>query len=149
MARLSYQVYLPFSGNIADSSGNGNPTTAVGNVLTDDAHGYPNNAFGATGNGERVLVTNNGSIKFDIAWSVSLGFMVHDNRFESLFDMVDPTTAYGFIMGVGIPHTDAARNCRAVRQLPGNIQQHPADPFGTLKPLTNVYRFRERTFLTF
>ncbi|HLZ88081.1 MAG TPA: hypothetical protein VKQ52_12590, partial [Puia sp.] len=55
-------VYLPFSGNIADSSGNGNPTQAVGSVLTYDAHGYANSAFGGTGNGEKVIVTNNGSI---------------------------------------------------------------------------------------
>src|SRR5579864_3854519 len=33
-------LYLPFSGNIADSSGNGNPTAAVGTPLTYDAHGW-------------------------------------------------------------------------------------------------------------
>ena len=32
-------LYLPFSGNIADSSGNNNPTLASGSVLTYDAHG--------------------------------------------------------------------------------------------------------------
>src|ERR1700760_1841290 len=68
-------VYLPFSGNIADSSGNGNPTSSVGSVLTYDTHGYANNAFGATGNGERVIVSNNGSIRFDTAWTLSLDFM--------------------------------------------------------------------------
>lgn len=98
-------VYLPFSGNIADSSGNGNPTTAIGNVLTYDAHGYANNAFGATGNGERVLVTNNGSIHFDTAWSLSFGLMVNDNRFEAMIELVDPTTAYGFILGTGTDPT--------------------------------------------
>jgi hypothetical protein len=98
-------VYLPFSGNIADSSGNGNPTTAVGNVLTYDAHGYANNAFGATGNGERVLVTNNGSIHFDTAWSLSFGFMVNDNRFEAFINMVDPTSALGFVLGAGTEPT--------------------------------------------
>src|ERR1700753_4486027 len=66
-------LYLPFSGNIADSSGNGNPTTAVGNVLGYDAHGYANSAFNATGAGERIYVTNNGSIKFDTAWTLSTG----------------------------------------------------------------------------
>ena len=88
-------VYLNFSGNIADSSGNNNTTQAVGNVLTYDEHGYANNAFGATGNGERIYVTNNGSIQYDTAWSISLAFMVNDNRLETFVSMVDPTNAEG------------------------------------------------------
>ena len=86
-------VYLPFSGNIADSSGNGNPTTAVGSVLTYDEHGYANNAFGSDGS-ERIYVTNNGSIKFDTAWSLSMAFMVNDSRRETYVSMVDPATGY-------------------------------------------------------
>lgn len=88
-------LYLPFSGNIADSSGNDNPTLAVGNVLTYDEHGYPNSAFGADGKGEKIYVTNNGSIQFDTAWAISLGFMVNDNRIETYISMVDPTTGAG------------------------------------------------------
>ena len=88
-------LYLPFSGNIADSSGNSNPTQAVGTVLTYDAHGYANNAFGADGSGQKVYVTNNGSIKFDTAWSLSLGFMVNDSRSETYISMVDPVTGNG------------------------------------------------------
>lgn len=89
-------LYLPFSGNIADSSGNANPTTAVGTVLTYDEHGYANHAFGADGSGtEKVFVTNNGSIKFDTAWSLSVGFMVNDSRAETYISMVDPVTGYG------------------------------------------------------
>lgn len=94
-------VYLNFSGNIADSSGNNNPTRAVGNVLTYDAHGYANNAFGATGNGEAIYVTNNGSIQFDTSYSISFGFMVNDSRQEIFASMVDPANGYGpsFIIG--------------------------------------------------
>lgn len=95
-------LYLPFSGNIADSSGNNNQTTAYGSVLTYDAHGWANNAFGATGNGERIYVTNNGSIKFDTAWSLSFGFMVNDTtRQQYYLSMVDPTTGLGpsFVAG--------------------------------------------------
>jgi hypothetical protein len=88
-------VYLNFTGNIADSSGNNNPTRAVGSVLTYDAHGYANNAFGATGNGEEVYVSNNGSIVFDTAWTLSVGFMVNDQRSETYVSMVDPLTGYG------------------------------------------------------
>ncbi|HLI94274.1 MAG TPA: LamG domain-containing protein [Puia sp.] len=98
-------LYLPFSGNIADSSGNGNPTHSTGSVLTYDEHGYPDQAFGATGNGERVYVTNNGSIKFDTAWSLSFGFMMADNRTEFLMSMVDPATGQGpsFTLGTTLP----------------------------------------------
>jgi len=88
-------LYLPFSSNIADSSGNNNPTTAVGTVLTYDAHGYANNAFGATGNGERIYVTNNGAIQFDTAWAISLGFMVNVNKSQTYISMVDPATGNG------------------------------------------------------
>jgi hypothetical protein len=88
-------LYLNFTGNIADSSGNNNPTTAVGNVLTYDTHGYANNAFGADGGGEKIYVTNNGSIKFDTAWSLSTAFMVNDYRAETYISMVDPATGQG------------------------------------------------------
>ena len=109
-------LYLPFSGNIADSSGNNNPTTATANVLTYDAHGYANSAFGATGNGEKVYVTNNGSIKFDTAFSLSFGFMVNVSGADQGFiSMVDPVTGYGptFLIGntfAGIPFLDDGVN---------------------------------------
>jgi hypothetical protein len=87
-------LYLPFSGNIADSSGNNNPTTATGTVLSYDAHGYANNAFAAT-SGERVYVTNNGSIQFDTAFSLSFGFMVTDNYPQTYMSMVNTADGTG------------------------------------------------------
>ncbi|MBS1604757.1 MAG: LamG domain-containing protein [Bacteroidetes bacterium] len=98
-------VYLPFSGSIADSSGNNNPTKAVGTVLTYDAHGFANNAFGATGNGEKVYVTNNGSIKFDTAFSISFGFMTNANNTATYISMVNPVNGYSpsFIIGTTFP----------------------------------------------
>ncbi len=99
-------LYLPFSGNIADSSGNNNPTQAVGSVLTYDAHGYSNSAFGATGNGERVYVTNNGSIKFDTAYSLSFGFMTNDTLNQGSFvSMIDPLTGQGVTLNIGLTTT--------------------------------------------
>jgi hypothetical protein len=94
-------VYLNFSGNIVDSSGNNNPTTAVGSVLTYDAHGYANNAFGADGGGERVYVSNNGSIQFDTAFALSFGFMVNSTSQQAYISMVDPVTGYAptFLIG--------------------------------------------------
>lgn len=93
-------LWLNFSGNIADSSGNNNPTTASGTVLTYDAHGYANSAFGASA-GERVYVTNNGSIKFDTAYSLSFGFMVSQIRAQSYISMIDPVTGHGPSFNVG------------------------------------------------
>ena len=72
-------VYLPFSGNYADSSGNNNPTQLVGSggALTSDAQNTANSAFGSSGIDGRIEVTNNGSIKFDTAFTVSLNVMEH------------------------------------------------------------------------
>jgi hypothetical protein len=103
-------LYLPFSGNIADSSGNNNSTTAVGSVLTYDAHGFANSAFGATGNGERIYVTNNGSIKFDTAYSLSFGFMTNDtSRQGSFIAMIDPATGQGVTFNIGITTSGSGR----------------------------------------
>jgi hypothetical protein len=89
-------VYLPFNGSIADSSGNNNPTYAIGNVLTYDAHGYANSAFGNNGSYAKLVVINNGSIQFDSAFALSFDFMINvspvTNRM-SLVAMVD--TAIG------------------------------------------------------
>jgi hypothetical protein len=75
--RRGLLVYLPFNGSIADSSGNNNPTQIVGSGagLTYDIHGYANSAYGCDGTSGRLEVTNNGSIAFDTAFSVSLSFM--------------------------------------------------------------------------
>ncbi len=91
-------LYLPFNGSIADSSGNNNPTYAVGNVLTYDAHGYANSAFGGNGVNNHVVVTNNGSIKFDTAFSVSFDFMTTvpaAGTRQSLIAMVDTVNGFG------------------------------------------------------
>jgi len=98
-------VYLPFAGNIVDSSGNNNPTTAVGSVLTTDRNGYTNNAFGTTGLGEEVLVTNNGSIKFDTAYTLSLVFMVNSYSSQTFVSFVDPATGNGPSFNIGMGTT--------------------------------------------
>jgi Concanavalin A-like lectin/glucanases superfamily len=98
-------LYLNFTGNIADSSGNNNPTQAVGNVLTYDTHGYANNAFGADGGGEEVLVTNNGTIQFDTAYSLSFAFMVNNTNPQTYISMVNYSTGEGpsFTTGTTLP----------------------------------------------
>ena len=100
-------LYLPFDGNFADSSGNGNITTPVGGAaLTYDEHGVANSSFGSTGNGERILVTNNGSISFDTAFTVSVDCMIRTNDVRQGFvSMVNETTGLGptFILSASVP----------------------------------------------
>lgn len=101
-------VYLPFDGNMADSSGNGNTTTPVaGAALTYDEHGNANSAFGGTGNGERIAVTNNGSIKFDTAFTFSVDVMVRNTVQGQAFGTFverDNGTGVSFGFGMGIPN---------------------------------------------
>lgn len=96
-------VYLKFNGNFADSSGNNNPTQAVnGAILTNDERGVASSAFGGTGNGERVLVTNNGSIKFDTAFSLSYHVMINNYNYTDFVTMVQNATGQGVTFGTGV-----------------------------------------------
>jgi hypothetical protein len=73
--------------------------------LTYDEHGIANSAFGGTGSGERILVTNNGSIKFDTAFSISADVMIRNIQNQAIVTMEDNTDAEGvsFGFGMGIP----------------------------------------------
>ena len=96
-------VYLKFNGNFADSSGNNNPTQAVnGAVLTSDERGVAGSAFGGTGNGERVVVSNNGSIKFDTAFSLSYHVMINNYNYTDFVTMVQTATGEGVTFGTGV-----------------------------------------------
>lgn len=102
-------VYLPFSGNYADSSGNNNPTTALGGVtLSSDRFGTPNTAMSGMGTGQRVAVGNNGSIKFDSAFTFSANVLSRRQHDESFVAMVKRATGKGVTFGVGygIPGND-------------------------------------------
>jgi hypothetical protein len=101
--RKGLLLYLPFNGSIADSSGNNNPTQLVdGAALTYDEHGYVNSAFGGNGTGGRLIVTNNGSINFDTAFSISLSVMERDNSVRQNFiSMINRATAKSWTFGVG------------------------------------------------
>jgi Concanavalin A-like lectin/glucanases superfamily len=96
-------VYLPFTGNIADSSGNGNTVTAVsGAALVSDQKGNVNSAFGGTGAGQRMLVSNNGSIHFDTALTISMDVMLNQIQQQLFVGMVDNTTGKGVSFGFGM-----------------------------------------------
>jgi hypothetical protein len=104
-------LYLPFNGTIADSSGNNNPSVIInsaGGGLTTDEHGNPNSAWGSNGSGAYVRVTNNGSIWYDSAFSVSFNVMVYSNNLvRQAFLCFDNTAnAYGpgIAAGLSIPY---------------------------------------------
>jgi hypothetical protein len=102
--KIGLLLYLPFNGSFADSSGNGNPTSVIGGAtLTFDEHGYANSAFRSTGIGEKIKVTNNGSIQFDTAFSISYDFMQSSTGVQAFLTMINPTTAFGpsFFTGIG------------------------------------------------
>jgi len=97
-------VYLPFNGSILDQSGNNNPTVTTGGSFTSDVKGNPNSAFNGTGNGERVIVTNNGSIKFDTDYTISLDCAINSTLAQGFASMIDNTTGLGpsFIIGINV-----------------------------------------------
>jgi hypothetical protein len=95
-------LYLPFTGNFDDSSGNHNPTTSLGATLSTDAGGNAWSAMSGTGNGERVVVTNNGSIKFDSAFTISLNVFTNSTKEQTFASMANRTNAEGVSFGLGI-----------------------------------------------
>jgi hypothetical protein len=99
-------LYLPFNGSMADSSGNNNVTTVVGGAsLGTDEHGNTNSAFSSDGTGQFLDVTNNGSIKFDTTFSLSLNVMVNVQQQQMYVSMVDFSTGYGpsWTIGTSLP----------------------------------------------
>jgi hypothetical protein len=104
-------LYLPFNGTIADSSGNNNSVALIdssGPVFTADENGKGYSAFYANGTGQWLQVTNNGSIKFDTAFTLSFNFLannVTNYQRQTFVTMVNTTDAYGptFAAGLSVP----------------------------------------------
>jgi hypothetical protein len=74
--------------------------------LTYDEHGYANNAFGGIGSNQFILVTNNGSIKFDTAFTASIDFMAKDLSAKHVFlSMINCNDGFGasFVLGTCWP----------------------------------------------
>jgi len=129
-------LYLPFSGNFADSSGNNNPTTGVnGASLGSDLAGTASSAFDGSGNGQRVIVTNNGSIKVDTAYTVSMNVMLRSYQRADLLAVVKHATGDGWVFSVGTAENstniinmntvDTTGNCSTIVQ-PYNSQLLPS-----------------------
>jgi hypothetical protein len=105
-------LYLPFDGNVADSSGNNNASVILNNSsgagggLTSDEHGNASSAWGSNGTGAYVKVTNNGSINYDSAFSVSFNVMVNSNTpyqgRQAFVTFVTTANAYGPGIATGL-----------------------------------------------
>jgi len=98
-------AYYPFSGNINDQSGHNLNGTIDGGSLTYDEHGYSNNAFNCNGNPDRIIVSNNGSLTFDSAFSISLNVMIRSTGRQNFIAIVDNETGKGpsFALGTNLP----------------------------------------------
>lgn len=108
-------LYLPFNGTFADSSGSNNTVTAVnGASLGYDMHGYASSAFTSNGNGQYLMVSNNGAYALDTAFTISLDFMIRSAPtwngtgvpgLMTLASIVTVADAYGptFHMGMTVP----------------------------------------------
>jgi gliding motility-associated-like protein len=63
-------LYLPFSGNTLDASGNGNNGTNFGATLTTDAAGIPNSAYYFDGVNDHIDVPDNITLNFNDSLSM-------------------------------------------------------------------------------
>lgn len=77
-------AYYPFNGNTNDESGNNNhPFRNTGN-LSFDEHGKPNNALNLAGNGQKMVINNNGKISFSTDLSISFNVMIRSFARQAL-----------------------------------------------------------------
>jgi Concanavalin A-like lectin/glucanases superfamily len=106
-------LYLPFNGSFADSSGNNSTVTPLGGAaLGYDLHGYASSAFSSSGNGARLVVSNNGSYAVDTAFSLSFDFVVRSNTFYygggnytgqmCFLSIIDTTNGQGMTFNCGL-----------------------------------------------
>jgi Concanavalin A-like lectin/glucanases superfamily len=144
-------LYFPFNGNFGDSSGKGNMVTAMGGAGLDyDLHGYAQSAYTGTGNGSRLIVTNNGAYKVDTAFTFSCDFMLRSSPYftggydfrglQTLASIVNTTTGTGPTFGVGFTIPSKAQNLAfGVNGVQGN----DCSSFGTANPnvITDTTQF--------
>jgi len=100
--RKGLMVYLPFTGNTIDSSGNFNSVQALGSTgFTADQHGRANSAYDASQG--RLLITDNGSINFDTALTVCFNFKLNTaNSLQCFLGYVDNVTGFGASYSIGL-----------------------------------------------
>lgn len=95
-------AYYQFNGNTADSSGNGNHGQLLNNgQLGYDEHGNYMSALDCYAHSQGMLVNNNGSIRFDTAFTVSLDVMIRDYLPNSFFNFINYSDGKGQSFSIG------------------------------------------------
>jgi hypothetical protein len=99
-------AYYPFNGNTNDESGNNNPGSLInGSSLIHDQIGRAQSALNVNGNGQKMLVQNNGKIKFDTAMTISFHVMPRAINRSNIIGMTENSSARGtsFVIGPALP----------------------------------------------
>jgi hypothetical protein len=99
-------AYYPFNGNTNDESGNGNAGSLVnGSSLAHDENGRLQSALNVNGNGQKMIVSNNGKIHFDTAMTISFHVMPRTINRSNIIGMTENTTGKGtgFVIGPALP----------------------------------------------
>lgn len=102
-------AYYPFNGNTNDQSGNGNNGSLVnGSSLSYDENGRAQSALNLIGNGQKLLVQNNGKINFDTAMSVSFHVMPRTLGRANIIGMTEHSSGKGtsFVIGPALQNND-------------------------------------------
>jgi hypothetical protein len=94
-------AYYPFNGNSNDESGNNNHGVLVMSSLTFDQHGKTNRALNCTGSGSKMVVTNNGKIKFDTSFSASFHVMIRNFSRHHFVSMISNNLSTDLSFGIG------------------------------------------------
>lgn len=95
-------AYYAFNGSTIDSSGNDNHGTLLnGGALGYDEHGNFKSALDCNGHVQGMVVNNNGSIKFDTAFTVSMTVMTRDYLPNSFFNLINYNDGTGQAFSIG------------------------------------------------
>ena len=98
-------AHYPFNGNINDASGNAlHGIFKNGASLIYDKHGNANAAANFTGSGQKIIVPNNGKLKFDTALTVSFQVMPRTKSRSNYISVTDNETVKGTSFVLGTPN---------------------------------------------
>jgi len=104
-------AYYKFDGNTADSSGNGNNGQLINNgQLGYDEHGNSASALDCYNHNQGMVVNNNGKIKFDTTFTVSLDIMTRDYQPNSFFNFINFSSETGQSFSLGNNIFEAGKN---------------------------------------
>src|SRR5687768_8479513 len=95
-------AYYPFNGNTSDESGNNNNGVLMnGSSLAYDEDGKPLSALNCNGSNQKIVVQNNGKIRFDTTMTVSFHVMPRAINRSNIIGMTENASGKGtgFVIG--------------------------------------------------